>query len=168
MNPLEGWKFAPPPPAVQRQDEPLPPAAVILAGIGAVVGVLPSLLAGPAAVYLTFGLVERLARVIPGATLVLSTWMVHALVLVAAVVAALAIPVLQGWGAVRLFTRRDRALLIYGCLPVTGLVTLGALSAALSGDPGDASILLVLLGPAAAAPLALAPSVRRWLDTASD
>src|SRR5215218_10444322 len=121
MDPLEGWKFAPPPPPVRRPDEPLPPAAVILAGIGAVVGVLPSLLLTGPTVYLAFGLLERLARVVPGGTVVLSTGVVHALVLIAAIVAALSLPVFQGWGAVRLFTRRDRRLLLYGCSPVTVL-----------------------------------------------
>jgi hypothetical protein len=163
MQPAPGWPAAPPPPPVRRRDEPLPPAPVILAGIGSLVGVLPSLLVGGPAVYLVFGLVERLARAVPGSGEVVYSGPGQAIVTILAVLAALALPVLQGWGAVALFRRRGRQLLVWGCLPVTVLVAIGAGSALLSDDPGDAAILLVLLGPAAAPLFAVAPSVRRWL-----
>lgn len=167
MDPLTGWKFAPAPPPVQQPDEPLPPAAVILAGLGAGIGALPSLASG-AVVLGAFRLVERVAAVIPGATLVLSTWTVQALFLISAVAATLVLPVLQFWGALRLFTRDDRKLVVYGCLPLTVVVPLAAVELVLSGEAGNTRLLLLLLGPVAAGPFALSPSVRRWLAADDD
>jgi hypothetical protein len=74
-------------------------------------------------------------------------------------------PVLLLVGVVHLVRRRDRRLLIAACLPVTAFAG-WQVYAQLAGTGGSGWVALVLLGPAVAPFLALAPSVGRWLVAA--
>jgi hypothetical protein len=122
----------------RQADDDWPPALVILAGVGAFMGVIPGLLFG-AFVLLTGGI-----------GLFYASNPVIALVCVV-------YPWLLVVGAVRLMAQRSRWLLISAGLPVTAFAGWVLL------HDGQAWQLLLLLGPALAPLFALAPSVGRWL-----
>jgi hypothetical protein len=138
-----------------------PPAAVVVAGVAAIVGAVPGVFAAfMGAIWLLVFLAGIVALpwtegADPGEVLMMP-------VLTQLCLFAVGLPVLLVMGAVRLLGRRDRLLLVFSCLPVT-LFAVWRLLMASAGD-GNAWLLLLVLGPAVAPLFALAPSVRRWLD----
>jgi hypothetical protein len=162
----EEWPPAPPEPAgfpARPPAEDWPPALVIAAGVGGFLTVVPAVFlafVGSAAFLLAVGGVATLPWS-DGAT---GEVLVSLALPVQLGAAAVALPVLQVVGAVRLMSRRDRWMLVFSGLPMTALA--GWLLGEVLLSDGQAWPLLVLLGPTVAPVLALLPSVGRWLADA--
>jgi hypothetical protein len=162
------WPAAPPAPPDPPAPDEWPPAAVVLAGIGAMIGLLPgALMALIGSWWLAVFVIQTLwlpfteggsaETVLRSAETVLrSARFLEASLL------AVGLPVLLLVGLIHLMRRRDRRLLIVACLPVTAIAA-WHLVGHVSGSGDDGWVALVLLGPAVAPLFALAPSVRRWL-----
>jgi hypothetical protein len=155
------WPAAPPAPPDPPAPDEWPPAAVVLAGIGAMIGLLPgALMALVGSYWLAIFVIQALWLPFTeggsAETVLRSARFLEASLL------AVGLPVLLLVGLIHLMRRRDRRLLIVACLPVTAIAA-WHLVGHVSGSGDDGWVALVLLGPAVAPLFALAPSVRRWL-----
>jgi hypothetical protein len=134
---------------VARRPHPAPewpPPLAIVAGALAATGVLPGIL-------FALGVVVSLGY---GLVLLGSPYLATAFVV---------LPVLLGYGAVQLMSRRSRVPLLVGGLPVTAWIAWRLQDAAQGTGELPAEVFL-LLGPGLAPLVALAPSVERWLRAA--
>jgi hypothetical protein len=155
------WPVAPPTRADPPPPDEWPPAPVVLAAVGATVGLLPgALLALAAAAWLALFVIQAL--LLPFAEGGSAEEVLQTAGFLEVSLLGLGLPVLLLVGLIHLMNRRDRRLLIAGCVPAT-VVAAWQLYGHLSGTGDHGWVALVLLGPAVAPMFALAPSVDRWL-----
>jgi hypothetical protein len=162
MSSAAGRPAAPPTPSVRREvEEEWPPAAVILAALTSLIGLVPAL------IVLVVGLPWFLLLLAGVFRLPFSEGADPAEVLMQAVLLqgsllAVGLPVVMLCGVVGLLKRRDRTLLIVSYLPATALASWSVYDQLVRGGTSG-WIALVLLAPASAPLVALLPSVGRWL-----
>jgi hypothetical protein len=150
----------------RRSDKERPPGLVVLAAVAAFVGCIPGVFvafAGSLAVSFSFVTLWRLPFTSGGLDDDLLTAVLRFGAVLQGGLLAVGVPVLLTMGAVRLLLRRDRWMLFLAGLPVTAVTAWQLLDPPVLG-PGEAGTLLVI-GPALAPLVALAPSVGRWVDT---
>ena len=161
MSPASPWPPAPMAPLPPAEPDEWPPIAVVLAGITAMVGLLPALIVW------MIGLFWFLVFLF--SALLLPLWensdpdevLLLPLQLQGGALAA-GLPILMLLGVIRLLKRRDRKLLVAAYLPGT-LITAWLACDHLVGEGTSGWMVLVLLGPAGAPVFASMPSVGRWI-----
>ncbi|TFV66779.1 UNVERIFIED_ORG: hypothetical protein E4P37_05450 [Bacillus sp. AZ43] len=145
---------------------PGPPAVVVLAAVGAMVGTLPAVLAALVGlVALLFGVSAAVAVPFSDGWSATDAAAAGAALLRHLQLSLLAMgsPVLLFLGAVDLLAGRNRLLLVLTCLPVTAFAVRRLVDEPLLAGHGATWLLAVLAGPALAPLLALLPPARRWV-----